>query len=261
MVEPSVEAVVEFAFRYDQALRAELTRGSSMLPTATVHSPRIVPENRTQFPGEPAVFASRTQSARIEPPRFTSSPPPELSQPNLESVTNRKDGSGLTSIHSSGFPFVSPSLPASSHVAQSARETRTALQQVGNSQLGDGQAPAGEAVTSPTPLASAASVLSEVARATVLLREVPTAAAPFTLGPSRAPLAPSTPFQTVPLPTFASIVVAIERGADPAALLPSYGLSLQSWSALSRDMFARTMRDNSFASALNQALVEARTHR
>jgi hypothetical protein len=261
VVEPSVEAVVEFAFRYDQALRAELTRGSSMFPTAAVHSPRIVPENRTQFPGEPAVFASRTQSARMESPRITSSPPPELSQPNLESVTNRRDEGGLpSSNHSSEIPFVKPSLPGSSQVVQSAGETRTALQQVGNAQLGDGQAPAGEAVTSPTPLASAASV-SEVARATVLVREVPTAAAPFTLAPSRAPLAPSTPFQTVPLPTFVSIVVAIERGADPAALLPSYGLSVQAWSALSRDMFARTMRDNSFASVLNQALVEARTRR
>jgi hypothetical protein len=96
------------------------------------------------------------------------------------------------------------------------------------------------------------------ARPTVALSGSSGPVAPFTLAPSQAPLAPSTPFRPLALDEFARIVVTLERGWDPTPLLGASGLTMRDWAAISRDMFRRSMSDAPFARDLELALDRAR---
>jgi hypothetical protein len=95
-------------------------------------------------------------------------------------------------------------------------------------------------------------------RHTVALSGSSSPVAPFTLAPSQAPLAPSTPFRPLSLAEFARVVVTLERGLDPTALLATNGLTIRDWAAISRDMFRRSMTDVAFARDLEAALDRAR---
>ncbi len=88
-------------------------------------------------------------------------------------------------------------------------------------------------------------------------------ATPFTLAPSRAPLPSALPFaearaRALTLEQFAALVVALERGANPSAWFAHYGIDAQAWAAASREHYARSLSDPTFAHALDAALAHAR---
>ncbi len=141
-------------------------------------------------------------------------------------------------------PWAPPVLPALTPVA--------ARVDTGTLWLDRG-APAEPAPSSPQP--------APPARPTVALSGFAGANAPnvpFTLAPSRAPLAPSTPFRPLSIDEFARVVVTLERGWDPTALLDASGLTMRDWAAISRDMFRRSLGDALFARELESALDRAR---